>query len=327
MYELLPHEGFIFALRVLPQVIYVSALLSILYYLGVMQVFARLVGKVLQFALKVKEVEAFAAVMTIFLGMVEMPVAIRPYLSSMSSDELFTIMASGTASIAGSVLMAYTGLGIRLDYLLAASCMAIPGGLLFAKLLLPTPDMAPAGAHLMKIERSSANIFEAAATGVMSGARVALSVSAMLIGFIGIVALMNGLISFVGGLAGYPTLSLQGIFGEVLSPLAWLIGVPWNLCREIGGVIGQKAVFNELVAYTSLGPMIRGGGLDPRTIAISTFALCGFANLASIGVLMGAFGSVAPERRTEVAKFGFRAVVAGMLSNLMSGAIAGVFVS
>jgi CNT family concentrative nucleoside transporter len=180
---------------------------------------------------------------------------------------------------------------------------------------------------LTKLERSSANIFEATATGVMSGAKVALGVGAMLIGFIGIVAAMNGLISFLGGLVGYPALSLQGMFGEVLAPLAWLIGVPWNLCREIGGVIGQKAVFNELVAYTSLGPMIRGGGLDPRTIAISTFTLCGFANLASVGVLMGAFGAVATERRTEVAKFGFRAVVAGMLSNLMSGAIAGVFVS
>ena len=259
--------------------------------------------------------------------MVEMPVAIRPYLGSMSREELFTIMASGTASIAGSVLVAYTGLGIRLDYLLAASCMAIPGGLLFAKLLLPTPQRAAAGVRLTKIEHGPANIFEAAATGVMSGAKVALSVSAMLIGFIGIVALANGLISFLGGLVGYPSLSLQGIFGEVLSPLAWLLGVPWNLCREIGGVIGQKAVFNEVVAYTSLGPMIRGGGLDPRTVAISTFALCGFANLASIGVLMGAFGSVATERRTEVAQLGSRAVVAGMLSNLMSGAIAGVFVS
>jgi CNT family concentrative nucleoside transporter len=214
-----------------------------------------------------------------------------------------------------------------MDYLLAASCMAIPGGLLFAKLLLPTKGSVARGPGLDKMEQRPANIFEATALGVMSGTKIALSVGAMLIGFISIIALMNGLISYFGGLAGYPTLSLQGIFGVILSPVAWLIGVPWIHCQEVGAIIGQKAVFNEFVAYTSLAPMIRSAALDPRTIAISIFALCGFANLASVGVLLGAFGGVCPERRTEVARLGLRAVTAGMLSNLMSAAIAGVFVS
>ena len=328
MFTLFPQGGFIFALRVLPQIIYISALIAVLYYVGFMQLLARILGGGVRALLRTSVIESFSAVTTIFLGQSEMPIAIRPFVPLLTSAELFAVMSSGTASVAGSVLAGYAGLGVSLEYLLAASFMAIPGGLLFAKLLLPSSE--PSRVTTLNLdfeEHRAANLFEAVAIGTGNGVRVAVAVGSMLIAFIGLIACLNGLVGWVGHLAGAPALSLQQMLGWVFAPLAWLIGVPWNASVLIGGIIGQKVVFNEFVAYVALSPMIHAHALDAHSLAIASFALCGFANFSSIGILLAGFGSVAPGRRAEVARLGLRAVLAGTLSNLMSATIAGIFIS
>jgi len=328
MFAVFPDGGFIFALRVLPQIIYISALIAVLYHVGVMQILARVLGGALRMALRTSVIESFSAVTTIFLGQSEMPIAIRPFVKLLTRAELFAVMSSGTASVAGSVLAGYAGLGVSLDYLLAASFMAIPGGLLFAKLLLPTTEPSQVTNLALDFdEHKPANVFEAIATGTGNGVRVAVAVGSMLIAFIGLIACLNGLVGWIGGLFGVGGLSLQQILGWVFAPLAWLIGVPWSASVVIGGIIGQKIVFNEFVAYVQLSPMIHAHSLDTHSLAIASFALCGFANLSSIGILLAGFGAVAPERRAEVARLGMRAVLAGTLSNLMSATIAGIFIS
>ena len=328
MGALFPDGGFVFALRVLPQIIYISALIAVLYHLGIMQLLARLLGGGVRALLRTSAIESFSAVTTIFLGQSEMPIAIRPFVPLLTHAELFAVMASGTASVAGSVLAGYAGLGVSLDYLIAASFMAIPGGLLFAKLLLPSSE--PSRVTTLNLdfeEHRAANLFEAVAIGTGNGVRVAVAVGSMLIAFIGLIACLNGLVGWVGHLAGAPALSLQQMLGWVFAPLAWLIGVPWNASVLIGGIIGQKVVFNEFVAYVALSPMLRGHTLDTHTLAIASFALCGFANLSSVGILLAGFGSVAPGRRGELSRLGLRAVLAGTLSNLMSATIAGIFIA
>lgn len=328
MPALFPDGGFIFALRVLPQIVYISALIAVLYYLGAMQLLARLLGGGVRTLLRTSVIESFSAVTTIFLGQSEMPIAIRPFVPLLTRAELFAVMSSGTASVAGSVLAGYAGLGVSLDYLLAASFMAIPGGLLFAKLLLPSGE--PSQVTNLRLdfdERRPANLFEAIAIGTGNGVRVAVAVGSMLVAFIGLIACLNGLVGWVGGLFGVDGLSLQRMLGWVFAPLAWLIGVPWQASVLVGGIIGQKVVFNEFVAYVSLSPMIRAHSLDTHSLAIASFALCGFANLSSIGILLAGFGAVAPGRRAEVARLGLRAVLAGTLSNLTSATIAGIFIS
>jgi CNT family concentrative nucleoside transporter len=328
MPALFPDGGFIFALRVLPQIVYISALIAVLYYLGAMQLLARVLGGGVRVLLRTSVIESFSAVTTIFLGQSEMPIAIRPFVPLLTRAELFAVMSSGTASVAGSVLAGYAGLGVSLDYLLAASFMAIPGGLLFAKLLLPSSE--PSQVTNLRLdfdERRPANLFEAIAVGTGNGVRVAVAVGSMLVAFIGLIACLNGLVGWVGGLFGVDGLSLQRMLGWVFAPLAWLIGVPWQASVLVGGIIGQKVVFNEFVAYVSLSPMIRAHSLDTHSLAIASFALCGFANLSSIGILLAGFGAVAPGRRAEVARLGLRAVLAGTLSNLTSATIAGIFIS
>jgi len=324
MERVFPGGGFVFALRVLPQIIYISALIGVLYHFGVMQLLARLLGGGLRLALGTSRVESFSAVITIFLGQSEMPVAIRPFVPLLTAAELFAVMSSGTASVAGSVLAGYAELGVPLDDLLAASFMAIPGGLLFAKLLLPSTEPSRIGSMAVDFEAHRAvNVFEAASVGTTNGVRVAVAVGAMLVAFIGLIACLNGLIGWAGGLAGLHSLSLQAMLGWLFAPLAWLIGVPWQASGVVGGIIAEKIVFNEFVAYVSLSPYIHAATLDPRSIAIASFALCGFANLSSIAILLASFGAVAPQRRSEVARLGLRAVLAGTLSNLMSATIAG----
>jgi len=274
----------------------------------------------------VSPLSCFSAVLTVFLGQSERPVALRPYLPTIGRGELFTVMCSGTASIAGSVLAGYAGLGIPMDYLLAASFMAIPGGLLFAHILMPVRD---GDRVLPEVEGfahgRASSVFEVIGTGAMSGVNVAVAVGAMLIAFIGLIALLNGCVGYVGALAGHPGLSLQAVLGVVCAPLAWALGVDWAECRIVGGLIGQKLIFNEFVAYVQLSPMLHHAALSRRAAAIASFSLCGFANLSSIGILIAGFGSLIPERRSEIAKNGLRAVLAGSLSNLASAAIAGVF--
>ncbi len=328
MVTVFPDGGFVFALRVLPQIVYVSALIAVLYHWGVMQALARLVGGAVRRLLGTTRIESFGAVTTIVLGQSEMPVALRPYVPLLTRAELFALMSSGTASVAGSVLAGYAALGIRIDYLLAASVMAIPGGLLFAKLLLPTTE--PPRVRMLDLAFDGtrpASVFEAIAAGTGNGVRVAVAVGAMLVAFIGLIACLNGLVCLLGGWIGLPGLSLQRMLGVVFAPLAWAIGVPWAEALPIGGIIGQKLVFNEFVAYLQLSPLIRAGAFSGHAIAIVSFALCGFANLSSIGILLAGYGAVAPERRSEVASMGLRAVLAGTLSNLMSATIAGMFIA
>lgn len=326
--RLVPSAAFIFALHVLPQIIYLSALISVLYHYKVMQLIARMLGGLLTRTLGVSSVEGFSAVMAMFLGQTEVPIAIRPYLAGLSQAELFSALSSGTASISMSMLGAYAGLGVPMDDLLAASFMAIPGGLLYAKILMPASQVhqhIPPAGELDEIR--SANLFDALAVGASNGLKVVLSVTAMLIAFISAIALLDALLGLSGRQIGLPGLSLSGAIGFLLKPLVWLLGTPWDQCQALAGIIGTKIVVNEFVAYGSLSPLIHAHALDARVLAIASFAVCGFANLSSIGILIGAFGSQCPERRQDVAILGGRAVLAGTLSNLTSAAIAGLVMS
>ena len=328
MFELFGGSGFILALRVLPQILYVSALIGVLYHLGIMQAAARVVGEALRRLVGTSPIESFSAVITIAIGQSEIAVALRPFLALLTGAELFAVMTSGAASTAGSILAGYAALGVPMTYLLAASLMAIPGGLLYAKLLMPSIEPTRIATTRVTFgETRAANLIEAAADGTQKGLAVAVAVGAMLIAFVGLIALADGLVGYAGGLAGYPAASIQSILGVALAPLAWLLGVPWEHATLVGGAIGQKLAFNEFFAYANLSPVLKGGALDPRSQAIVCFALCGFANLSSIAIQLASFSSLVPERRSEIARYGLRAILAGTLSNLTSAAIAGLFIA
>ncbi|EHH69279.1 NupC/NupG family nucleoside CNT transporter [Gluconobacter morbifer] len=317
MDQLFGKESFVFALRVLPEIVYVAALLSLLQHWGVLHALSRLIGSLLAKVLGTTRLESFSAVLTIFLGQSEMPIALQSCLRTLSKPELATVLCSGTASIAGSVLAGYASLGVPMENLLAASFMAIPGGVLFARILFPGPR--PEGSDIAGADHGHHSMFEAIAEGAMNGAKIAVAVGSVLIAFVGLIALTDGLLSTVG-------LSLARVFGVMFAPFAWLLGIPWGECATAGSLLGQKIAFNEFVAYLSLSPLIHAHALSERTLTILSFALCGFANISTIGILIGAFGSAAPERRTDVAGLAVRAVLAGTLSNAMSAVIAGLFV-
>ncbi len=335
MFELFGDGGFVFAFRVLPAIIYVSALIAVLYHLGVMRWIVLGLGLLFQKLLGVSRIESFSAVTTIFLGQSEMPAVLKPFARQLNGGELFTIMTSGMAAIAGSLLAGYSGLGVKIEYLIAASFMAVPGGLLFAKLICPSTE--PSTVHFDEIrfdEQPSANVIEAAASGAAVGLRVAVNVGAMLIAFIGLIALLNGMVGGVMGWFGHPELNVETLLGYAFSPLAWLIGIPWDEAGIGGNLIGQKLILNEFVSYVALAPYLKDAAsvtaaglavLDPKTLVILSFALCGFANLSSIAILAGGFGAVAPELRPQVARYGLRVVAAATLSNLASATIAGAF--
>lgn len=320
-------DGFVFAFQVLPAIVYVSALIALFYHWGIMQALARFIGLGLRRLLGTTAIESFSAVMTVFLGQSEMPVVLRPYVMKLRRGELFTIMSSGTASVSGSVLAGYAGLGVPMHYLLAASFMAIPGGLLFAKILWPTPDLTQDAAQMPRAELETNGLFDALAEGAMSGARVAFAVGAVLVAFVGLTALVDGMLHGLGVRVHLPGLSLSSLLGTLMAPLAWLIGIPWSEAHQIGGLLGQKIAFNEFVAYIGLSPLIHAHALSAHSLAIVSVALCGFSNFSSVGILIGGFGSVAPERRAEIATIASRCVIAGTLSNLMSATITGLFVA
>ncbi|GJE04299.1 NupC/NupG family nucleoside CNT transporter [Methylobacterium isbiliense] len=327
MMELFGAGGFVLAFRVLPQIVYVSALIGVLYHVGLMQALARWIGSALQRVLGTSRIETFSAVATIFIGQSEIAVALRPYLTLLTGAELFAVMTSGAASTAGSILAGYAALGVPMDYLLAASFMAIPGGLLYAKILVPSTEPTRVVSTRAEFgERRAVNLIEAAAEGTQKGLAVAVAVGAMLIAFVGLIALANGLVGWAGGLVGAPGASIEGILGVAFSPLAVLLGVPWEQAGLVGAAIGQKIAFNEFLAYATVSPQLKDGSLGPRTTAILCFALCGFANLTSIAIQLASFSSLVPERRAEVAAFGLRAILAGTLSNFTSAAIAGAFI-
>ncbi|MEQ6888849.1 NupC/NupG family nucleoside CNT transporter [Halomonas sp. CS7] len=332
--------GFVFAIKVLPVIIFFSSLTAVLYYLGIMQWIIRILGGALQKALGTSRTESLSATANIFVGQTEAPLVVRPFIERMTPSQLFAVMCGGLASVAGSVLAGYAALGIPMEYLVAASFMAAPGGLLFAKLLMPETQepedsVSAAEERLDADEDHPSNVLDAAAAGASSGLMLAANVGAMLLAFIGLIALLNGMLGGIGGWFGMESLSLELILGWLFSPLAFLLGVPWEEATLAGSFIGQKLVVNEFVAYINLAPYLEGEQLvaatgqimTPHTMAILSFALCGFANLSSIAILLGGLGSIAPSRRHEIARFGLKAVLAGTLSNLMSASLAGFFLA
>jgi len=302
--------GFIFAFRVLPAIIFVTALISLLYYIGVMGLLIRILGSIFQKALNISKIESFVAVTTIFLGQNEIPAIVKPFIDRMNRNELFTAICSGMASIAGSMMIGYAGMGVPIDYLLAASLMAIPGGILFARILSPATEPSQVTfENLSFSETPPKSIIEAAANGAMTGLKIAAGVATVVMAF------------------GFANVSLESIFGYVLAPLAWIMGVDWSDANLAGSLIGQKLAINEFVAYLNFSPYLQTSGtLDVKTIAIISFALCGFANFGSIGVVVGAFSAISPKRAPEIAQLGLRALAAATLSNLMSATIAGFFI-
>ena len=324
--------GFIFAINVLPVIIYFSALISVLYYLGIMKWIINLIGGALSKILGSSRAESLSATANIFVGQTEAPLGVRPFIDSMTKSELFAVMCGGLASVAGSVLAGYANMGVPLEYLIAASFMAAPGGLLFAKIIMPeteTPKVDLSEVN-QSISDQPVNVIDAAASGASSGLKLALNVGAMLLAFVGLIALLNGIFGGVGSVFGYDELTLELILGYIFSPLAFIIGVPWEEATTIGSFIGQKLVVNEFVAYLNFVPYLAEDTpmiLSDKSKAIVSFALCGFANLSSIAILLGGLGGIAPSRRGEIARFGLLAVAAGTLSNLMSATIAGLFLS
>ncbi len=316
--------GVVFAFQILPIVIFFSALMSVLYHLRVMQLVVAGVGGILRLVVGTRPVESLNAAANIFVGQTEAPLAVKPYLDRITSPQLFAIMVSGLASVAGSVLAAYAQIGIDLNYLLAASFMSAPGGLLMAKIMFP--DGREKGESELDVlaiikERSThANVIMAAAIGAKDGLALALNIGAMLLAFTGLIALLNGLLGALGGAIGVDGLSAQMILGWAFAPLMALLNIPWSEAVAAGGIFGEKVILNEFFAYFSL--IRETANFDPRTVAVLTFALCGFANISSIAILLGGLGSLMPERMGEIARYGIRAVLAGSLSNLMSAALA-----
>ncbi len=320
--------GFVFAVRVLPVIIFFSSLIAVLYHLNIMQWVIRIVGGGLQKLLKTSKPESLSATANIFVGQTEAPLVVRPYIAKMTQSELFAIMVGGLASVAGSILAGYAGLGVELKYLIAASFMAAPGGLLMAKIIIPETEqdkILTNDLDLADANDKPVNVIDAAASGAASGVKLAVNVGAMLLAFIALIALLNTLVGNIAGLMGFEGVTIEWLLGYVFAPFAFLIGVPWDEMLHAGSFIGQKIIVNEFFAYVNFVEI--KDTLTPGTQAIITFALCGFANLSSIAILLGGIGSMAPNRRHDIAKLGMKAMLAATLANLMSAAIAGVFLS
>jgi CNT family concentrative nucleoside transporter len=318
--------GFVFALNVLPVIVFFSSLITVLYYLGVMDWIVRLIGGFLQKVLGTSRPESLSAAANIFIGQTEAPLVVKPFLSKMTNSELFAVMVGGLASIAGSVMAGYAGLGVDIKYLLAASFMAAPGGLLMAKLVMPETEEANNELEEVQTEEEThVNIFDAAAAGALTGLQIALAVGAMLLAFIALIAMLNGIMAWFTGLFGIEGVTIQLILGYAFQPVAWILGVPWNEANIAGSFIGQKLVLNEFVAFVGFAEVI--DTLTPKTQAIITFALCGFANFSSIAICLGGIGTLAPSRRKDLARLGVRALFAATLANLMSASLAGFFLS
>ena len=321
--------GFVFALQVLPIIVFFASLVSVLYHLGIMERLVSLIGGFIQLALGTTRAESMAAATNIFIGQSESPIAIKPYLARMSRSEIFAVMVGGMATVAGSVLGGYAAAGVEMRYLIAASFMAAPAGLMMAKLIRPEPDgqtSDQADIHEELLEHRAVNVIDAAATGALQGMQLAFSIGALLLAFIALIALVNGIIGWAGGLAGFDGLTLQQLLGILFQPVAFLIGVPWEETRQVGSLLGQKFMLNEFIAFLDFVAHYQSE-LSPRTQAIVTFALCGFACLSSIAIVVGGIGVLVPERREEMSQLGLMAVIAATLANLMSATIAGLMLS
>ncbi|ARA87077.1 NupC/NupG family nucleoside CNT transporter [Bacillus paralicheniformis] len=315
-----------FALSVLPVIIFFSSLIAVLYHLRIMQVIIRFIGGGLAKLLGTSKTESLSAAANIFVGQTEAPLVIKPFIANLTKSELFAVMTGGLASVAGSVLFGYALLGVPLEYLLAASFMAAPAGLIMAKMLIPETEKSKIEEKDIQMaeDEDAANVIDAAAKGASTGLSLALNVGAMLLAFVALIAVLNGILGGIGGWFGFKDLSLEFILGYVFAPLAFVIGVPWDEAVQAGSFIGQKLVLNEFVAYSNFAPMF--DQLSVKTASIISFALCGFANLSSVAILLGGLGGMAPNRRSDIARLGLKAVAAGTLANLTSAAIAGMFI-
>ncbi len=318
--------GFVFAVNVLPVVVFFSAFIAVLYHLGIMMWIVQSIGGALRRMLGTSHAESMSAAANIFVGQAEAPLVVKPFIPAMTRSELFAIMVGGMATIAGSVMAGYVALGIPLEYLLTASFMAAPAGLMMAKLLEPElgEPVLPKSSD-ESFTPKYVNVIDAAASGALDGLRMAAAIAAMLIAFVALIALLNGLLQWAGGLLGAPTITLEMLLGIALQPLAWLLGVPWDEAATVGSLIGQKFILNEFVAYLAYSEIEET--LSPLSQGIVIFALCGFANLSSIAILLGGLGAIAPSRRDDISALGIRALIAATLANLMSAAVAGFFLS
>ncbi len=325
--QITPSLGFTIAFNVLPVIVFFAALMSALYYLGVMQAVVGFIGGGLQRLLQTSKAESVSAASNIFVGHTDAPLVVRPYLAKMTQSELFAVMTGGCATIAGGVMMAYANMGVDLGYLLTASFMAAPGGLLIAKIMMPETETRAEQTDdgALADEEQPANIFEAIGNGAMTGMHISMSVGTMLIAFVAIIYMLNGLLGWCGALFGVEDLTMQYLLGLLFSPIAFLLGVPWSEALQAGSLIGQKLVLNEFYAYAAF--MEVKDSLSPYTQLVVTFALCGFSNLGSIAILLGGLGAVIPERRHDIARLGLKAVIGGTLVNLMNAALAGLFFS
>ncbi len=318
--------GFSFVVNVLPIIIFFSALMSVLYHLRIMEWVVKLVGGFLHRVIGTGAVESMNAAANIFVGQTEAPLVVRPYLKGLTEAQMFTVMVSGLASIAGTVLAAYSMLGAEMKYLLAAAFMAAPGGLLMAKIVMPDDEVVRSGERENFVMEKSEhkNVILAAASGTTDGLRLAANIGAMLITFVALIALFNGLVGMISGWFGYE-LTLQMILGWVFAPVMYLLSIPWAEAQAAGALFGEKVILNEFIAFSHLNEVL--GDASPRTYAITTFALCGFANLSSIAILLGGLGVLVPEKRDLIGQLGLKAVLAASLSNLMSAALAGLLLT
>src|SRR5882762_3739735 len=311
--------GVVFAFQVLPIVIFIASLFAILYYLGIMQLFVKAMAIVMQRVMGTSGAESMNVAASIFMGQTEAPLTIRPFLAGLTQSELFTVMTSGMAHVSGAVMAAYVLIAhVEIRHLLTAVIMTAPATIMLAKILMPEVDKpATAGGVKITVEKPGVNIIDAAARGAGDGLQLALNIAAMLIAFLALIAMCNGILSFFH-------ITLQQIFGYVFSPVAWLLGVSYNDCQSIGNLLGTRLVLNEFIAFQQLGPMKEH--LDPRSYTIATYALCGFANFSSIASQIGGIGALAPSRKSDLARLGLKAVAVGSMANYMSACIAGILV-
>ena len=321
----LTNDGSIFVVNVLCVIIFISAVVSILYYLGIMQFIIRVIGGALSKLLGTSQLETISASANIFLGQTEAPLLIKPYVAKLTESELFTVMVGGLASVSGSILVGYSLLGIPIEYLISASFMAAPAGLIISKMLYPETEFDKIQNEVKMVKDDSANVVDAASKGAIDGLGLVLNIAAIILAFVALIALVNGLIGWIGGWFGFSNLSLQTILGYIFAPIAAIIGVPWGESVLAGSLIGQKIILNEFVAFTSMSPLLPE--LSAKTTAIVTFALCGFANISSIDILIGGIGGMAPNRKHDIARLGWKAVLGGTLANLLSATIAGLLLT
>ena len=321
----LANDGSIFFVNVLCVIIFISAVVSILYYLGIMQFVIRVIGGALSRLLGTSQLETISSSANIFLGLTEAPLLIKPYVSKLTESELFAVMVGGLASVSGSILVGYSMLGIPIEYLISAAFMAAPAGLIIAKILCPETEHDKVQNEVEMIKDNSANVVDAASKGAIDGLGLVLNIAAIILAFVAVIALINGLIGWIGGWFGVSDLSLQGILGWIFSPVAAIIGVPWGEAVTAGSLIGQKLILNEFVAFSNMAPLLPE--LSAKTTAIVTFALCGFANISSIAILIGGIGGMAPNRKADIARLGWKAVLGGTLANLLSATIAGLLLT